>query len=629
MSEVVTGRANRGWWARLWRYHLDRSTLYNLFRRATHKPTSWDRMVADAELPGVVEGALDRILRRVRVLPFEKLAFTAEMLGHCRDGLDAGTPPDDLARGLGEPRRAGRLVTRAIRRKRPPIVRAALGSVRVAKRGVLTLVVVYAVLFVWFIARRPEVTTDHFAEMTARVTAVPPEDRAAPLVAEQMETLHAMQEERAGAMGYEEREHDGETYVPLPPNWLGEFPSLHRDEPEFAEVIGLLEASDPLIQELWVATARPHLGADLIRGSSPGRLGQLLIGTLLPHLGTTRKAARLLALDATVYAERGDAERVTRDLEAMARLGFLLHTGDSVIITRLVGNAVIALASEHTLRILAEYPDLLDDEQLASLGAAFDHRIAFDLEDEVRMHADFVQRAYAPGPNGRITAEGMLLISEWNNYGNNRTWASVSETRQLLLGPLAALFFVDRGTSEKHRREMAAELEAAAAMTVIPDATWEELDRIDDPPELAKLRDPITEFLRTANARILSGFQQTRARRDATIVALAAHRYRLDHGSFPKTACELVPSYLDAVPVDRFDGQPMRLKSADGELVIYLTGNDRDDDGGRAAEPESPRDDEPVWQLEPTPKHRRVDGDWVVFPPLADEYAPIRAYLRR
>ncbi len=71
------------------------------------------------------------------------------------------------------------------------------------------------------------------------------------------------------------------------------------------------------------------------------------------------------------------------------------------------------------------------------------------------------------------------------------------------------------------------------------------------------------------------------ALRSGVDVAIAATRYRLDHGEYPATDDALAPAYLAAIPLDPFDGKPLRLKkSADGSLTIYSVGEDLIDNGG-------------------------------------------------
>jgi hypothetical protein len=64
------------------------------------------------------------------------------------------------------------------------------------------------------------------------------------------------------------------------------------------------------------------------------------------------------------------------------------------------------------------------------------------------------------------------------------------------------------------------------------------------------------------------------------LAAVAAERYRREHGNWPKTLADLVPAYLPAVPLDPFDGEPLRYRRTGGGAVIYSVGEDGRDDGG-------------------------------------------------
>ena len=57
-------------------------------------------------------------------------------------------------------------------------------------------------------------------------------------------------------------------------------------------------------------------------------------------------------------------------------------------------------------------------------------------------------------------------------------------------------------------------------------------------------------------------------------------RYRAENGKYPEQFDDLVPDFIAYVPLDPFDGKPIRLKRADGKIVIYSIGPDEIDDGG-------------------------------------------------
>ncbi len=69
----------------------------------------------------------------------------------------------------------------------------------------------------------------------------------------------------------------------------------------------------------------------------------------------------------------------------------------------------------------------------------------------------------------------------------------------------------------------------------------------------------------------------------ATAAALAAERYRLEHGTWPTSWEQLIPKYLATVPIDPFTSKPLFLKLLPDGLVIYSVGSNGIDDGGSIA----------------------------------------------
>ncbi|MDP6439797.1 MAG: hypothetical protein QGH74_09195 [Candidatus Brocadiia bacterium] len=63
--------------------------------------------------------------------------------------------------------------------------------------------------------------------------------------------------------------------------------------------------------------------------------------------------------------------------------------------------------------------------------------------------------------------------------------------------------------------------------------------------------------------------------------ALAVERYRIANGRLPEKLDDLVPEFMGAIPVDPFDGRPLRYKKLEKGYVVYSVGTDRADDGGK------------------------------------------------
>ena len=85
-------------------------------------------------------------------------------------------------------------------------------------------------------------------------------------------------------------------------------------------------------------------------------------------------------------------------------------------------------------------------------------------------------------------------------------------------------------------------------------------------------------------------FAESFARNEATIraadAALAIEQFSRKNGRLPDKLDELLPEFLDKVPIDPFDGKPLRYAVREDVYVIYSIGTDRVDDGGRILEEE-------------------------------------------
>jgi hypothetical protein len=93
--------------------------------------------------------------------------------------------------------------------------------------------------------------------------------------------------------------------------------------------------------------------------------------------------------------------------------------------------------------------------------------------------------------------------------------------------------------------------------------------------------DPILVRLFTPAAmKIGEACRRGQAELRCSAAALAAERYRQKHGRWPEELKDLVPEFLKAVPVDPFDGKPLRYRHDPAGVVVYSAGPDRKDDGG-------------------------------------------------
>jgi hypothetical protein len=83
-----------------------------------------------------------------------------------------------------------------------------------------------------------------------------------------------------------------------------------------------------------------------------------------------------------------------------------------------------------------------------------------------------------------------------------------------------------------------------------------------------------------------------RAQARVAQAALTVERYRLaNEGKLPENLSLLVPRFMPSVPVDPFDGQPLRYKRLESGYVVYCIGADGKDDGGMERPPKAKEGD--------------------------------------
>jgi hypothetical protein len=82
---------------------------------------------------------------------------------------------------------------------------------------------------------------------------------------------------------------------------------------------------------------------------------------------------------------------------------------------------------------------------------------------------------------------------------------------------------------------------------------------------------------------VFSEFAKSEARLLASIrvsyTGMAIERFHLAHGRWPEHLQDLVPQFLSAVPLDPFDGAPLRIVRSGSDVVVYSISQDGEDQG--------------------------------------------------
>ncbi len=80
-----------------------------------------------------------------------------------------------------------------------------------------------------------------------------------------------------------------------------------------------------------------------------------------------------------------------------------------------------------------------------------------------------------------------------------------------------------------------------------------------------------------------SALLEAEARQRLAYLALATVAYRAEKGRYPRDLSELAPKHIDAVPMDPFSGEQMKMLAVEGGggIVLYSVGRNLKDDGAK------------------------------------------------
>jgi hypothetical protein len=145
------------------------------------------------------------------------------------------------------------------------------------------------------------------------------------------------------------------------------------------------------------------------------------------------------------------------------------------------------------------------------------------------------------------------------------------------IAPAVFRVFLLRGDLEAHRRISQRFRELASKHFYQARKDWEGMsDEVTRRP---------TGLLTLMVVPALSRAAEVAARGDAmrgvARTALAACRYRAATGRLPDKLDDLTGQYITVVPIDPFDGQPLRWKRTDRGAVVYSIGPDGKDGSGK------------------------------------------------
>ena len=284
----------------------------------------------------------------------------------------------------------------------------------------------------------------------------------------------------------------------------------------------------------------------------------------LDHISNMRRSVMLLNLEALLHAESGQADDAIRSVLSGFGLARSLLK-EPTTISQLVRVACHSL-SLTTLERITNRIDLTN-EQLVELSG----------------HLDDTERS--SGMTNAFVGERCMGLSFFMSptsidpgvFGNTPARPILALCQAAGLVDMDGVIYLDlmNGYLEVTRLPFHQRLKA--------------IEAVNDKLESTSKIHIFVHSLMPALSRIATIEMRHIAKLRVTRVGFAVQRFRLSTGRLPDTLEELIPTYLDTVPKDPFDGNGLRYKKRERGFVVYSVNEDLHDDGGAELLPRSKR----------------------------------------
>ena len=306
---------------------------------------------------------------------------------------------------------------------------------------------------------------------------------------------------------------------------------------------------------------------------------------LLPHLSKL-KAAEQLAAYSTIVALHGhnDPEAWTNLISSVALLH--VYQTEPVLISQLVEIAMARIAMSATWEALqydrwteAQLSELQRHWQQVDLFEPAEQTLAMERDTSIDLFK-FVRKSY-DGQSG--------LFSTVEEDGSP---AAVTNTVTGMIDRYPKFWAWKLAWSYQEELVMLKREQAAVEVCRATESTGAFVPALGDydvkiaeiNKQFAKvsanfLLPPIDAGYRTAIVKLVDA----EVGRRLTVTAIALKRFQLRNGKHPAEVKNLVPEFLEKLPIDLMDGKPLRYQlKPEGAFVLYSVGVDGQDNGGDA-----------------------------------------------
>ncbi len=280
----------------------------------------------------------------------------------------------------------------------------------------------------------------------------------------------------------------------------------------------------------------------------------------LGHLAKLRELARLLSIRSLLFALDGDTAGATQQLVGICDLADSLEQ-EPILISQLVRIAIYGIG-------------------LAATEQAM-NRVEFTADELKTLQARFTESEANPAfANGFVGERCLWNAIESIGIDNNPVGDGFDMQEawyELVYRPLGLLDWEGARYYTLFEQVIEATALPIEEQIAAAEAAGNWIEQSTGPAALLAVLLPSV-------ARAVEADVRNRTHLNTAIVAVAAARYRQDHGEYPASLNALVPAYLDAVPLDPVDGEPLRYRVFDGGFVAYSLARNGTDENGEEFE---------------------------------------------
>ncbi len=351
------------------------------------------------------------------------------------------------------------------------------------------------------------------------------------------------------------------------------FPIASRPQTPAKDVLLALSKFDSAVEELRQASQRPYANVPLNYEDGFGSASKLL-----PVLATLKRCTQLLQLRVQAELADGQNDEALADIKLLFYLTGSLHTSP-FLISHLVRIAIVAIGIEPIWESLAKHQ--WTDEQLVELDVALS-KINFFADHQLIIRSEL---AFSIAQIDNWRQQRPLTQASFDSniadYQNHSFWEKIGNAIGAIgthLTPSGWFYLNEMAMAQIHQ-DWDSKMIDVGQMIVFPKKIQQANLSTD---KQARPWNIFAHQILPALGAYARKTAQIQGQIDLTRTAIALERYRLIHGNYPETLEVLTPQFMEKIPRDVINGEPLHYRlESNGQFVLYSVGWNEKDDGGQ------------------------------------------------